>query len=159
MHADGRIELDEYCLVKLVQIQVADAFEPRRQTQAPQLDLQHCAPQARDLLVLVARHGNAGDETAARAAFDVAQAELHLDPALEYACPDDWRTAMDRALRDLDQIPLQDKERLVRALTEAIRADGHVTVAEAELLRVICAALHCPLPPLVQWPGENTAAP
>jgi len=26
-------------------------------------------------------------------------------------------------------------------------ADGVVTVVEAELLRAICAALHCPLPP------------
>jgi tellurite resistance protein len=35
-------------------------------------------------------------------------------------------------------------------LTRAISADGMVSVAEAELLRTICAALHCPLPPLLQ---------
>jgi hypothetical protein len=33
-------------------------------------------------------------------------------------------------------------------LAEAISADGVITVGEAELLRTICAALHCPLPPI-----------
>jgi hypothetical protein len=35
-------------------------------------------------------------------------------------------------------------------MTRAISSDGVVTVAEAELLRTVCAALHCPLPPLLQ---------
>ena len=36
----------------------------------------------------------------------------------------------------------------VEALTHAIAHDRRVAVVEAELLRTICAALHCPLPPL-----------
>ena len=36
------------------------------------------------------------------------------------------------------------------ALDELIRADGQVTVTEAELLRTVCAALHCPLPPQLE---------
>ena len=39
---------------------------------------------------------------------------------------------------------------VVRGMTEAISADGMVSVREAELLRTVCAALHCPLPPLLQ---------
>ena len=38
------------------------------------------------------------------------------------------------------------KEVLIQGLASAIHADGEVSVAEAELLRVICASLHCPLP-------------
>jgi hypothetical protein len=32
-----------------------------------------------------------------------------------------------------------------------------MTVAESELLRAICAALHCPLPPLYSVPLDNIA--
>jgi len=39
---------------------------------------------------------------------------------------------------------------VVRGLTQAISADGLLNVAEAELLRTVCAALHCPLPPILQ---------
>ena len=41
----------------------------------------------------------------------------------------------------------------MQALVRVISADGLVTLAEAELLRAVCAALHCPLPPLLQQPA------
>jgi hypothetical protein len=59
----------------------------------------------------------------------------------------EWSLALDRALPKLDQLSPAGKELLVRGLTKAISADGVVTVVEAELLRTICAGLHCPLPP------------
>jgi hypothetical protein len=40
------------------------------------------------------------------------------------------------------------KELLVQALVRTISHDLRMTVAESELLRAICAAVHCPLPPL-----------
>jgi len=50
-------------------------------------------------------------------------------------------------LRALDLLAPAGKELLLRGLTAAISADGKVSVSEAELLRTICASLHCPLPP------------
>ena len=38
---------------------------------------------------------------------------------------------------------------MVEAITAAISHDGRVSVAEAELLRTICAVLHCPLPAML----------
>ena len=67
-----------------------------------------------------------------------------------YAPPKEWAAALDRALPVLDQLQPAGKELVVRGLTRAISDDGTVTVAEAELLRVVCAGLHCPLPPLLQ---------
>ncbi len=64
-----------------------------------------------------------------------------------YAPRKEWSLALDKALPKLDQLLPAGKELLVRGLTQAISADGVVTVVEAELLRAICAALHCPLPP------------
>ena len=38
---------------------------------------------------------------------------------------------------------------LVEGLVAAVSHDGRLAVAEAELLRVVCASLHCPLPPML----------
>ncbi|NUT37753.1 MAG: peptidase M48, partial [Hamadaea sp.] len=48
----------------------------------------------------------------------------------------------------LDELAPADKSRLVQAVVAVIGADRSVSVAEAELLRTVCALLHCPLPPL-----------
>ena len=42
------------------------------------------------------------------------------------------------------------KEMLVEALVDAVSQDQRVNVAEAELLRTVCAVLHCPLPALLE---------
>jgi hypothetical protein len=39
---------------------------------------------------------------------------------------------------------------LVEALVDAVSSDQRVSVAEAELLRTVCAVLHCPLPALLE---------
>ena len=46
------------------------------------------------------------------------------------------------------------------ALGRTVAHDGKVTVLEAEILRAVCAAVHCPLPPLlaVLEPARPTAA-
>jgi len=68
---------------------------------------------------------------------------------LPYAPPADWAGALDRALPKLDRLSPAGKELVVSGLTRAISDDGRVELAEAELLRVVCASLHCPLPPML----------
>jgi hypothetical protein len=48
----------------------------------------------------------------------------------------------------LDGLNPADKQLLVESMVGVIGHDGTMTVAEIELLRTICALLHCPLPPL-----------
>ena len=67
----------------------------------------------------------------------------------DYEPPLNWVPQMDAALETLDRLPVLAKEELVKALTTTIAHDGRVTVSEAELLRAVCAILHCPLPPFV----------
>lgn len=56
---------------------------------------------------------------------------------------------LDRALSTLKNSDISFKEKLVKACTAAISADGTVTTVEAEILRVVGAALDCPIPPLL----------
>jgi hypothetical protein len=58
--------------------------------------------------------------------------------------------ALDDALVALDALDPLAKQLMVEGITAAIAADGRVCVAEAELLRTLCAALHCPLPPMLE---------
>jgi Zn-dependent protease with chaperone function len=61
----------------------------------------------------------------------------------------DWIPATEAALTQLDRLHMPDKQALVSALVLTISHDGKVSPDEAELLRAICATLHCPLPPFV----------
>jgi len=148
VHADGRVELDEYCLAKLVQAQVVAALDPAAGFKAGTLKLADAQDELRDLAALLAHFGNDDDETAQRA-FQAAMHDALPSASILYALPEDWQAALDRALATLARLTPEGKQLTVRALTHAIAADGKVTVAESEMLRVVCAVLGCPLPPLL----------
>jgi tellurite resistance protein len=148
IRADGRVDLDEYCLAKLVQAQVVAALDPAMGFKAGTVKLAAVQDELRDLAALVAHFGNDDDATAQRA-FQAAMQEALPNASVLYAVPDDWQTGLDRSLDALARLAPEGKQLTVRALTRAIAADGKVTVAESEMLRVVCAVLGCPLPPLL----------
>ena len=57
--------------------------------------------------------------------------------------------ALDPVWEPLDALDPLAKQALVESITAAISLDNQITVAESELLRTICAVLHCPLPPML----------
>ena len=147
--ADQRVTLAEYCLATLLRVQVVDALDPRAAHVIGRTRLPELAAELQDLLAVVARYGNDDAAEAARA-YALGLQDVQPGAALAYAPPAEWMSALDRALPKLDLLAPAGKERVVRALTRAISADGVVGVAESELLRTVCAALHCPLPPLLR---------
>lgn len=156
IHADGRVDLDEYCLAKLVQAQVVAALDPTAGFKSGTLKLAAAQDELRDLAALLARFGNDDDATAQRA-FQAAMHEALPNASILYALPEDWQAALDRALATLARLAPEGKQLTVRALTRAIAADGKVTVAESEMLRVVCAVLGCPLPPTLTDAAGATA--
>jgi len=146
--ADGDIDLHEYCLGKLVALQVVEALSPASASAIGRVRLPEAVPEVSALLAIVARHGH-DDANAAERAFLAAIGEVLPGSALSYAPPENWVGTLDRALPKLDHLSPAGKELVIAALVRAISVDGTTTVAEAELLRTIAAALHCPLPPLV----------
>lgn len=144
--ADGRVDLNEYCLARLLRLQLKEASQPRR---AP-VDGLKKLPACRDSLILVCTilaSGGCSDEASARRAWLVAMQQAFPGEAIEWAPPPAaWQAPFERALDDLDGLLPVAKELVIQSLVGAIQADGVVSVEEAELLRVICASLHCPLP-------------
>lgn len=149
IHADGRVSLDEYCLARLVGVQVMDALNPAQTRVMGRIRPGQAEAELRDLFAVLAEYGH-GDAEGARRAYRLGMQEVLPNARPVYAPPPDWATALDRALPRLDLLAPAGKEMVVRGMTEAISADGMVSVREAELLRTVCAALHCPLPPLLQ---------
>jgi Zn-dependent protease with chaperone function len=149
IQADGRVQLEEYCLATLVSIQVIEALDPSKTAAAGSSKLPECSADIVAVVATVARYGNDDAAEAARA-FRLGMHEVLPDVNADYAPPEDFVRALDQALPKLDRLVPAGKELLVRGLTRAVGADGLVSVSEAELLRTICAALHCPLPPQLE---------
>ena len=156
-HADGKVGVDEYCLATLVRVQVLDALDPARGFVPGALKLDALRGEAVLVLMLVAHFGH-DDEAAAARAFQLGMQTLLPGETVAYAPPADWQQGLDAALLRLDRLPPAGKELLVGALTRAVREDGQLRLAEAELLRVVCAAVHCPLPLLLRADTAPTAA-
>jgi hypothetical protein len=146
VRADGRVDLDEYCLVRLLRLQLIEAQQPRRTPVDGLKKLPACRGSVMLVCAVVAANGNA-DEAAARRAWLLAMQQAFPGEALDWSAPPAaWQTPFERALDDLDELVPPAKELVIQSLASAIHADGVVSVEEAELLRVICASLHCPLP-------------
>ncbi|HEY0178815.1 MAG TPA: hypothetical protein VGC30_04170 [Dokdonella sp.] len=138
--ADGRVTLAEYCLARLINVQVLGTPDPARTPPAGASKLIEVEHDVRDVLAVLAAHGHA-DVEAARRAYALGLLEALPAATIAYAPPSSWVDALDRALPRLDRLAPAGEELPVRALTRAVAADGALCAAEAELLRAI--APHC----------------
>ncbi|HET9485489.1 MAG TPA: M48 family metallopeptidase [Xanthomonadales bacterium] len=147
IHADESVDLDEYCLAKLVALQVVEALDPSRAKVMGRRKLHELRAEAAALLATLARHGHA-DADDARRAYVAGVQGLLPDGTPPYAPPSDPIAALDAALPELDRLDPAGKELLIESMVRTMGHDGVIEIAEAELLRTVCAAMHCPMPPL-----------
>ena len=149
--ADGRISPLEYLLGALATCYLRDQLDPPR---APgSLALDAAAAELGTLFAVVASAGR-DDAVEARRAYERGIATLLPRERPEYAAPDPaaWPDTLDTALGRLATLRPAAKELLVDALGRTVLHDGNVRIEEAELLRAVCALLHCPLPPMLALP-------
>ncbi len=149
VHADGEVDLFEYCLGRLLHTQVSEALDPSRAWVAGTKRLKDATAPVVTLLAVVAQAGHDNPADAPRAYI---AGLTRVFPRLNapYAPPADRQTALELAWPELDALEPLGKELLIEGLVAAISHDGQVTVAESELLRTVCASLHCPLPPMLE---------
>jgi hypothetical protein len=101
------------------------------------------------LLCVVAQAGSDDPAEAQRAYLAGIQRVLPTDH-LPYRARADLVDALDPVWEPLDALDPLAKQVLIEAITATIGLDNRITVAESELLRTICAVLHCPLPPMLE---------
>ncbi len=143
---DGDVALHAYVLRKLAQMHMRDDLNPGARTS--RLTLQAVQPDAQILFSVLAQHGHS-DATGARRAYEAGMHHLFPRERPSYGVPSQWAAALDGALSRLDQLAPIAKEQLVEAMVATVTHDQQLTMGEAELLRAVCASVHCPLPPLV----------
>jgi Zn-dependent protease with chaperone function len=143
---DGKVSLHSYVLRKLAQMHLRDDLNPR--PRPSRLTLQAVQQDAQVLFSVLAQHGHS-DETSARRAYEAGMHHLFPRARPAYGITGPWPAALDIALSRLDQLVPIAREQLVEAMVATVTHDQQLTMGEAELLRAVCASLHCPLPPLV----------
>ncbi|GIX34746.1 MAG: Zn-dependent protease [Lysobacteraceae bacterium] len=146
---DGRISLFDYCLSRMLQNQVEEVLDPSRYRVVGRRRLVECKQALADLFAVLVSHGYDAPEPMRRAYVAGLIAVLPGE-RFEFKPPRNWVTAMDRALAELDGLDAHGKQLLIEGMVVAICHDGRISVAEAELVRAVCACLHCPLPPVVE---------
>lgn len=152
IEADGAVSLFEYCLARLLDVQVRESLDPARHARFGRRKPGNVRQEFATLLAVVARYGNT-DEAAARRAYLAGLQRVLPRDHLPYAPPANGVLALDAVWEPLDALDPLAKQALVEAVTDAISSDGRVSVEEAELLRTICGVLHCPLPPVLEQPA------
>ncbi len=148
VHADGEIDLFEYCLGRLLRAQVTEALDPVSAWVPGRLRLHDATAPAVTLLTVLAQAGHDNPADAPRA-FVAGLDRVFPRLSASYTPPNDMLGALDAVLPVLDGLEPMGKELLIEGLVVAVSHDGRVSVAESELLRTVCAALHVPLPPML----------
>lgn len=145
---DGQVDVFEYLLIRLVRQYLWESANPHRVRISGRKSLASRRNAVANVLAVVAWHGAPDRPEAALAAYRAAMDEA-LGEAPE-ALPDvrAWMGILDEALPQLDELTAQGKEKLLRALTLAVRHDGAFGEAELELVRAVCSAMHVPIPVL-----------
>jgi hypothetical protein len=145
LQREGKISLTSYVLRKLTQVHLRDDLQPG--ARARSLPLSVLTSEAGVVISALAQHGHL-EADKARRAYEAGMYALFPRERPPYTPTEDW-PALDRALSRLDQLMPIAKEQFVEAMVRTVTHDQQLTISEAELLRAVCASIHCPLPPLM----------
>jgi len=154
IEVDGVVDTFEFALSRVLKTHLNDAAHP--QHRHGNLRLTQLPEAVGALFSVMAKQGHAEVDAAYQKGMEcLGRHEQRIKMLIDtkqwpdYEPPQDWMSATDAALNQLDGLQVLDKQALVSALVLTLSHDGKVSSHEAELLRAICATLHCPLPPFV----------
>jgi len=152
--ADGQVDLHEYCLSRLLHRELYESMHrtsPWRGRRAPRETINQAAA---TLLAVLADAGQQNREDA-EVAYRAGLAQVVPGTRVPFAPVP--AVALENVWPVLDVLDGPEKQFLVTGMVTVIGHDGVMTVAEIELLRTVCALLHCPLPPLADASPEQVA--
>lgn len=151
--ADGEMMMHEYALTRLVNALIRDALRPAQSSSSGRYKLASRKPEAIELMAILAEYGHPDDPQGAEAAFAAGMSELEGQvPTMPRVAG--WAGRLDHVLSRLDDLRPASKHSLVVALLRCAAHDEAVVDDELDLLRVVCALLHVPLP-LMQSAGSR----
>jgi hypothetical protein len=147
INADGQIDIFEYCLGTLVFVGLNEALTSASPWKSTRQSLASAQNAICCLIAVLAQAGNS-DPSVAAAAFQAGISVAYPQARVPYLPVRDI-FALERVWPVIDGLEGNDKATLVAAVVTTITADKVVTEEESELLRTVCAVVHCPVPPVV----------
>jgi len=150
-HADSRVCLFEYALAQMLHLQLEASIDPAIAWRRPQAKLNACEA---EVVAVLAAMAQAGHETTADAqrAFMAGLQRVLPNSIARYVPPAAGLAALDEAWPRLDALLPKAKLQFLEGLAAAASHDGHLRVAEAELLRLVARLLQAPLPAALAMP-------
>jgi len=147
---DGEIDLYEYCFYRILVSNLGQAIDPSRRQKRRRASREPVRQAAIDLLRVVARHGHSNEDEQERAFSAGAAAFGKWGSTFGYAADHEYSVAiLDKSLEILLALNGDGQQMLLEAVTAVVMSDKSLSIAEAELIRAICASLDCPLPPIL----------
>ncbi|MBX3413345.1 MAG: M48 family metallopeptidase [Pirellulales bacterium] len=145
--ADEQVDLAEYVLWTMIVRHLDQHFGRRRPPKVQYQSLDAVGNAAIGVLATLAHVGH-HDESVTQGAFEAGMQRLGKGASLprRETCT---LAALDRDVATLAASAPQVKRQMIEACVATIAADGLTSLDEAELLRALCDALGCPMPPLV----------
>jgi len=155
---DNKIDSFEYLLSRLIKKYLYESYTPNRTKLHGNKKLSSCINELTQVVSVVASHGqnsqSAAGIQAAQKAFREGMAVAKINHT-NLTFTDNWQDELDKSIAVLDKLTAKDKSTVVAVLARTVLDDDKIVTAEHEMLRVICALIHVPLPILqkaeVDW--------
>jgi Zn-dependent protease with chaperone function len=144
--ADARIDVHEFCLLKLLADSLRDELEAGATHGG--LSLAAASQELGTLFAVVAAHG-AATALETRRAYEAGISRVLPRHRPEFTAVSDWPPALDAACTRLASLHPYAKRSVVEGLVATISHDGELTISEVDLLRTLCAVLQLPLPAML----------
>jgi len=150
IEVDGDVELYEFCFYRIMMSSLGQAIDPTGKHEVRRSRRQDLRSAATDLLRILADHGHDSDQDRI-AAFEAGIATLGpWAQGAKYRSDRECSVAeLNSSLDVLLGLNSKGQESLLRAVSATAAHDGKLSVAEAELIRAVCATLNYPLPPIL----------
>jgi hypothetical protein len=151
IESNGKVELFEYVLQKIVLRHLAPQFG---KTRPPTVQYYTLKPLVPDCAVVVSALANVGSSDASeiQKAFNLGAPYLRAPDNVDLALLPREQCGVEQIDAALNRLALAVpiiKKNLIEACAHTVGADGVIQEAEAELLRAVADTLDCPMPPFV----------
>ena len=143
--ADARIDVFECCLTLLLGSSLDDLDGGVLHGSASLLQESEAVAMT---LAILAEQGSDSDAQA-RLAYDAGIAAVLPEQRPAFRSVTDWPRQLGVSLTRLAALRPFAKQVFIEGLVRCVAHDKKLSVEESELLRTVCAVLHCPLPPIV----------
>ncbi|MFT6407179.1 MAG: Zn-dependent protease with chaperone function [Arenicella sp.] len=146
---DDKIDSFEFLLTRLIKQYLHEAYLPNKTRLYGRKKLKQCKTELSVVMSILASHGqersSAHGLQLAQKAFKEGMSIVGINH-MNLNFSNQWQRDLDLAIAVLDELTANDKSIVVAALVRAVLDDRKVLTAEHEMLRVICALIHVPIP-------------